>query len=136
MLNGQNDKQFESDYPPVFYTNAYLQSHPEMQNTNIANNYGNQGTNSNTGNSFNAPTGILGSILNSNLLRELLPALLGQGKAGSGFDIASLLKNFNPNIGQLINSLGVLNKGEKKDIKDSPKKENTIIDLSDYEKID
>lgn len=114
FFNNSNNNEYVSDYPPVFYTN------------------GNNQQNSYTPSQSN---GILSSLLNSDLLKEILPLFLGN-KKDNNINFMSLLKNINPNFNNIISGLNLFNNKENATKNDNTKQNiNNIIDMSEYEEI-
>ena len=125
MYNGNYNTQngnYISDYPQVFFTSD------NVTNNNLQNNM------QPNGNSFNN-NGFLSNILNSDMLKQILPFLLG-GKTNNNTNFMSIMQNFNPNISKIISSLGIFNNKNDRTITDNKNNDKNIIDMNGYEEID
>ena len=112
-----NVQNSSSDYPDVFFTNnSPVNTMQTKSNTYSAPN--------------NSNGGMLGSLLNPNMLKNFLPLLT---KKGGGANLSGILQNINPN---LSNIMGIF-----KNNKTSEKKEETLsrevvdLDLSEYTEV-
>lgn len=106
-----NKNCYTSDYPPVFFTNAKYEQQTVQNNS-----------------------GFLSNILNSDLIKQILPLFFG-GKSNNNLNFLSILQNVNPNLNEMIKSLNILNLNAKESKMDKPDENKNIIDLSEYENI-
>ena len=126
MFNDQNfyknQQEYVSDYPSVFFTNG----NQNIQYNSYVNDYNNRSS------------GILTNILNSNVIKQIIPFLLGT-KDNSNNNLLSLLQNFttnnNFNFNELVNSLGFLKKSNSTTKNENNTNSPNIIDMSEYEEI-
>lgn len=116
--NNNQQNQYVSDYPQVIYTNN---NNTYLNNQTYASNGGQQG--------------FLSSILNSDIIKQIIPFLLNSNTNSKGPNILSLLQNFNPNLSEIVNSLSLFNNNNKKKAPENKTQDKGIIDLSDYEDV-
>ena len=117
--NSSNTGQNEMGYPEMIYTTSYKQNHNFVPS---------QGQNA---------FGGFGNLLNSDLLKSILPLLLKKNN-DSGGNFLDLLKNANPNISSIISSLSQFGGNKKSQQKDNNKKngQEDIIDITGYTEIE
>ena len=116
--NNNQQNQYVSDYPQVIYTNN---KNTSLKNQTEAENDGQQG--------------FVSSILNSDIIKQIIPFLLGSNTNSKRLNILSLLQNFNPNLSEMVNSLSLFNNNNKKKAPENKTQDKGIIDLSDYEDV-
>ena len=121
-INCQNQNPSNSFYPEVFFThtNANVMSNSNMLASPSPAQQNQQG---------------LGGLLNGDLLKNLLPLVLGKGDSKG---LSNILGNGNNNLSQIFSMFSGKNKKKEKkeeSSQESKPSNDNVIDLSDYTEI-